>query len=149
VITRKRTQQSIWHHSPSQSITTRCTLLIVIIIVFQYIKQMVPTASHLDHKVMDLVSSRSQEMLLLLLAILVGADSGSQCIQSFQLVGSFIHKFGTKGSSKGQLNVSCNRISFGSYGTGNSRFDCPRDIAIAPNGSVYISDMYNNRIAMY
>ena len=92
-------------HMASQFITTRCMLLIVVIIVFQYIKQMVPTASHLDHKVMDLVSSRSQEMLLLLLAILVGADSGSQCIQSFQLVGSFIHKFGTKGSSKGQLNV--------------------------------------------
>ena len=92
-------------HMASQFITTRCMLLIVVIIVFQYIKQMVPTASHLDHKVMDLVSSRSQEVLLLLLAILVGADSGSHCIQSFQLVGSFIHKFGTKGSSKGQLNV--------------------------------------------
>ena len=104
------------------------------------------------------------------------ADSWDHCIQSFQLDGTFIHKFFTKDSDNGQLNFpssltvdpngfilvteknnhpvsifdkNYNYIhSFGSMGAGKNQFDEPCGIAIVPIG-IYISDSSSKRITVY
>lgn len=37
-------------------------------------------------------------------------------------------------------------LQFGSEGTGNGQFDHPADVAVAPNGDLWVLDMYNNRL---
>ena len=140
---------------------------------------MVPSVSHLDHKVVDLASSVTHGMWLLPLTnTLLVADNEGHCIQSFQLNGMFIHKFGSHDEGRGQLNCpssltvvdpngyilvaeqvncrmsvfdnECNFLhSFGSEGSNDDQFNSPRGVAISPNGSVYITDCDNNRISVY
>ncbi len=38
---------------------------------------------------------------------------------------------------------------WGSYGTGNGQFRAPTDVAVAPNGDVYVVDMDNERIQYF
>ena len=56
--------------------------------------------------------------------------SVSDIVVIFDKDGTFLHHFGSKGSSAGQ-------------------FSCPRGIACSPNGSVYVSDDKNKRIQIF
>jgi tripartite motif-containing protein 71 len=52
------------------------------------------------------------------------ADSESYCVRHFTAAGSYIGKWGTKG-------------------TGDGEFNGPVDVAVAPNGAVYVADLIN------
>jgi len=100
------------------------------------------------------------------------ANGAGHCIQSFQIDGTFVHKFGNQGKSKLKFptsltvdpvgfilvtqrdnhsvsifDISYNYInSFGSRGNGTNQFNTPRGIAMDCNGIIYTSDTDNNRI---
>jgi hypothetical protein len=38
---------------------------------------------------------------------------------------------------------------FGNYGTGDGLFDTPFDVAVADDGKIYVSDLFNNRIQVF
>src|SRR5262245_17891847 len=38
---------------------------------------------------------------------------------------------------------------FGTHGTGDGQFDSPRDVAIGPNGNIYVADAGNNRVQAF
>ena len=38
---------------------------------------------------------------------------------------------------------------WGTYGTGDGQFKKPWGVAVAPDGSVYVSDSYNHRIQKF
>ena len=38
---------------------------------------------------------------------------------------------------------------WGSEGSGSGQFDRPREVALAPNGNVYVIDTYNNRVQYF
>ena len=99
------------------------------------------------------------------------------CIYSFTLDGTYIGKFGERGSSRGLLQCpsslttdsnGCilvaenanNRVSifdktgklvncFGSEGQKNGQLQSPNGIAISPNGNIYVCDSDNNRIQIF
>ena len=105
------------------------------------------------------------------------ADWGNSCIYTFTLDGHYVGKFGTQGSSRGQLYRpyslttdlngfiivadTCNhRVAifdevgncihcFGSYGSANGQFNFPCGIALSPNGNIYVSDHNNKRIQIF
>jgi hypothetical protein len=58
------------------------------------------------------------------------ADRGNQRIQRFSADGTFLGQWG-------------------SYGSGDGQFNGPRDVAVAPNGTVYVADIYNHRIQRF
>ena len=58
------------------------------------------------------------------------ADEDNHRIQKFDRSGTFIIKWGTKGSDDGQFNH-------------------PKGIAVDTSGYVYISDTYNSRIQKF
>ena len=57
-------------------------------------------------------------------------EGGNHRLSIFDKDGNFVHSFGSKGSANGE-------------------FSCPVRIALSPNGSVYISDCYNQRIQIF
>ena len=108
---------------------------------------------------------------------LLVADCGHHCISMFTLDGNYVGKFGTKGTSSGQLKnpfgiatdtygfilvteENNNRVSifdkdgehlhcFGSKGSGHGQFSLPRGIVISPIGDIYICDSSNERIQVF
>ena len=107
---------------------------------------------------------------------LLVADYNS-CIYTYTLDGHYVRKFGTPGSSRGQLDTprslttdlngfiivadtNNHRVSifdkdhncihcFGSNGTANGQFSYPRGIAVSSNGSIYVTDHDNKRIQIF
>jgi len=76
------------------------------------------------------------------------ADSGNNRIQAYQ-----IQKFGVTipcpaGTTQIMFGV-CLIAQWGSYGTGNSQFSHPNDLAVGPLGHVYVSDKLNHRIQVF
>jgi len=57
-------------------------------------------------------------------------DTGNNRIQIFSLSGSY-------------------STTLGSYGTGNTQFDCPNGLTIAPNGFLYVADTCNHRVQIF
>lgn len=51
-----------------------------------------------------------------------------------------VEKFDSSGSFLGQ---------WGGYGHGDGQFDQPRDLAVGPSGSVYVTDSYNHRVQRF
>jgi len=105
-------------------------------------------------------------------------DSRNHRIQVFDSRGRFLFKFGTKGSGRGQLNISCglaidrargriivadagnNRIqifdskgsplsAFGSKGSGERQFDRPWSVAVDEAGNFAVADFDNHRIQVF
>jgi tripartite motif-containing protein 71 len=58
------------------------------------------------------------------------ADSVSHCVRHFTAAGSYMGKWGTKG-------------------TGDGEFNEPVDVRVAPNGSVYVADLVNDRVQYF
>ena len=93
------------------------------------------------------------------------------------MVTTYISKFGTRGTSRGQLSKPFsltvdmygfifitekenNRVSvfdkdgvfvhrFGCKGSTNGQFSSPYGIALSPNGSIYVTDFNNKRIQIF
>ena len=108
---------------------------------------------------------------------LLVADCGHHCISMFTLDGSYVGKFGTRGTGSGQLKnptgiatdmygfilvteENNNRVSvfdkdgqylhcFGSKGSSHGQFSSPRGIVISPIGDIYICDSNNERIQVF
>ena len=109
--------------------------------------------------------------------LLIADSSYKSCIHIVTLDGHYVRKFGTLGSSKGQLcapyslttdlngfiivadsgnhraaifDKDGNSIHcFGSQGSANGQFKFPYGIALGPNGSIYVNDTDNSRIKIY
>ena len=104
------------------------------------------------------------------------ADYGNNCITKYTTAGLFITRFGSCGSSPGQLyrpssltikynlvyvsEYGSNRVSvfdtegsflycFGKRGNGKGEFNYPSGITTDTNGNLYVSDTYNNRLAIF
>ena len=103
-------------------------------------------------------------------------DYGNRRIQKFDNDGNFLHTWGTKGSGNGQFKAQAgiaigkdfvyvidnelNRVQkfdtsgkyitqWGSRGSESGQFLLPQNIAVDPNGDVYVADTGNSRIQKF
>ena len=78
------------------------------------------------------------------------ADTANDRVDEFSEKGVFVQAFGW-GVNKGgaELEVCTTSCKAGIVGAGGGEFDEPKDIVVAPNGTVYVSDNVNNRIQVF
>ena len=103
-------------------------------------------------------------------------DRGNNRVQEFSTTGTYIRKFGSKGSGNGQFSAPFDIVTepssgdlfvtdkendrveeftpsgvflatFGTSGTGNGQFSAPKGIAINAAGGIYVADTGNNRMS--
>jgi DNA-binding beta-propeller fold protein YncE len=69
------------------------------------------------------------------------ADTGNNRVQAFDAEGRFVRQFGS----------TCNleKPAEGCQGDGRGQFSEPWGIAVAPDGAVYVSDLWNHRVQKF
>ena len=103
---------------------------------------------------------------------LLVADHRNNCIFSFALDGTYIGKFGNSQLTEPyglatdihgfvlvtEFGNNCVTVfdqdgafvySYGSSGSAHGQFSCPREIAVSPNGSIYVADYSNRRVQIF
>jgi tripartite motif-containing protein 71 len=78
------------------------------------------------------------------------SDSGNNRIQKFSSDGTFITKWGSRGSSNGQfIGVSGSADEPGPTNATNGQFNEPHGVAVDSSGNVYVAEGYNNRLQKF
>ena len=104
------------------------------------------------------------------------ADSGNNRIQVVTTEGRFSHFFGVEGSGEGEFMEPCGvavhgaevfvcdhhshrvqvfrlsgefRFAFGTFGSEHGQLSYPSSVAVAPNGSVVVSEYGNDRLSVF
>ena len=103
---------------------------------------------------------------------LLVANYSNNCITSFTLDGNYVGRF-DKGQLSYPIGLTTDMLGFvlvaengkyrvtifdqdgacvhqfGSGGSANGQFSCPRGIAVSPNGAVYVADYSNKRVQIF